>query len=82
MKAYAGFQKRDFALSGRLNAIRHRRALERHDLVEAAQRADANQRTEAKHTRDHRADADPASARNGRRRDSFEARPEDRSAAR
>lgn len=62
MGAYAGFQKRGFALSDRLDALRHRRALERHDLMEAAQRADANQRIEAQHTGDHGADADPTSA--------------------
>ena len=61
-KAYAGFQKRGFALSDRLDAVGHRRALERHDVMEAARRADANQRIKAKHTRDHGADVDPPSA--------------------
>ena len=62
MEAYAGFEERGFALSDRLDAVSHRRALERHDLMEIAWRPDANQRIEAKHTRDHGADADPPSA--------------------
>jgi hypothetical protein len=82
MDAYAGFQKRGFALSDRLDAVRHRRALERHDLMEAARRANANWRIEAKHSRDHGADADPASARHGGGRNSPKARQKDRSTAR
>ena len=61
-KAYGSFEKGGFALSDRLDAVRHRWALERHDLMEAAQRADADQRTAAKHTRDDRADAHTTSA--------------------
>ena len=61
-EAYAGFEERGFALPDRLDAVRHRWAMERHDLMAAARWADANQRTEAKHTRDDRLNADPASA--------------------
>ncbi len=82
MEAYAGFKKGGFLLPNRLHAVGHRWTMERHDLMAAAWWPHADQRTEAKHTRDDRADADPASARNGAGRHTLQARQKERSAER
>jgi hypothetical protein len=53
MEEHAGLEERGFALPDRLDAVGHRRAMERHYLTAVAGRPDANGRTAAKHTGDY-----------------------------